>query len=325
MTKFLFLLVTAAVAIGLFYFRHQQRAHLDRLRTAKAALEETAARAEDAEERSEKFKRALLNLQAEQLLQAAAPALSTNRSSTKAPEEHPGAKLFRDPEIRASMKKEHVRAMERTVNKIVDSNLVQLLNLTPEQAVALQDLVQKKHAPGIDLLMGLMSADASELPAIGHAAQRQKKEAEAELRAFLGEQGFQIYAGYEDSLPERDRITRLRSKFAEAGQPLGPDQEAALLQAMVEERKNFPFTHDMHDPLNLDMDRLPEIFGEASLNQLMTEMEQLNNRIILRAQGLLDARQSGEFAQALRDHFEQSRMTVKMTQALFPVGGKRNP
>jgi hypothetical protein len=325
MTKFFFLLVAAAAAVGLFYFRHQQRAQLDRLQAAKAAVEETAARAEDAEQRSEKFKRALLNLQAEQLLQAAVPTTGTNRSSTKAPEEHPGAKLFRDPEMRTVIKKEHVRAVERNVNRIVDSNLVQLLNLTPEQTASLKDLVQKKHAPGIDLLMGLMSADASELPAIGHAAQRQKKEAEAELRSFLGEQGYEIYAAYEDSLQERERIRKLRSKFEEAGLPISPEQETALLQAMVEERKNFPFTHDFEDPLNLDMDRLPEIFGEASLNQMMNEMEQLNNRIIGRAQGLLDARQSGEFAQALRDHFEQSRMTVKMTQALFPVGGKRNP
>jgi hypothetical protein len=325
MTKLLLIFATAATAIGLLYFRHQQRAQLDRLQAARAAVEETAARAEEAEQRSEKFKRALLKLEAEQLLQAAVATPSTNRSATKAPEESPAAKLFRDPELRASMRKEHVRGMERTVNQIVDSNLVQLLNLTPEQAAALKDLVQKKHAPGVDLLMGLMSADASELPAIGHAAQRQKNEAEAEIRSFLGEPAYSTYKAYEDSLPERLQLARLRKGSDQTGLTLTPDQEANLLQMMVEERKNFPFTHDLHDPMNLDMNRLPEIFGEASLNQLINEMEQLNNRIIVRGQGLLDARQSGEFAQALRDHFEQSKMTVKMTQALFPVGGKKSP
>jgi hypothetical protein len=68
------------------------------------------------------------------------------------------------------------------------------------------------------------------------------------------------------------------------------------------------------------MDRLPEIFSEESLDQFIREMEQLNNRIILRAQSILPPQQSGEFAQALRDHFESSKMTVKMTNALFPVG-----
>jgi hypothetical protein len=323
MTKLFLILISAAAAVGLLYFRQQQRAQLDRLQAANAAVEETAARAEDAEQRSEKFKRAFLNLQAEQLLRAPAAAPGNNRPA--APDKHPGLTLFGDPEMRTMIKKEHLRATERNVNRIVDSNLVQLLNLSPEQTAALKDLVQKKHAPGVDLLIGLMSADASELPAIGHAAQRQKKEAEAELRSFLGEEGYQIYAAYEDSLPERQGMANLRRKFEEAGLPISPEQESALLEAMVDERKNFPFTHDMHDPLNLNMDRLPEIFGETSLNQLMSEMDQLNNRIITRAQGLLDGRQSAEFAQALRDHFEQSKMTIKMTQAIFPVGGKRNP
>jgi hypothetical protein len=323
MTKLPLLLVTAAAAIGLFYFRHQQHAELDRLRAANAVVEETAARAEDAEQRSEKFKRALLKLQAEQLLQAAIAEPATNLSATKAPEDSPGAKLFRDPEMRMMLKKEHLRGMERTVNQIVDSNLVQLLNLTPEQTAALKELVQKKHAPGVDLLMGLMSANASELPQIGHAAQRQKSEADAEIRAFLGEPAYTTYKSYEDSLPERLQLSRLHRASDQGGLALTPDQEASLLQAMIEERQNFQFTHNLHDPLALDMDHLPEIFGEDSLNRLINEMEQLNNRVIVRAQGLLDPRQSGQFAQALRDHFEQSRMTVKMTQALFPVGGKR--
>jgi len=315
----------AAATVALLYFRHEQRAQLDRLKAATGALEETAARAEDAEQRSEKFKRALLNLQAEQLLQAAGPAPANNRARSAPPEESPAAKLFHDPELRATMRKEHLHGMERTVSQIVDSNLVQLLNLTPEQAGALKDLVRKKHTPGVDLVMGLMSADASELPAIGHTAQRDRNQADAEIRSFLGEDAYHTYKTYEDSLQERLQLARMRRGSEQTALALTPEQEAGLLQAMIEERRNFPFTHDLNDPLNLDMDRLPEIFGEASLNQLMNEMDQLNNRIILRAQTLLDPQQSGAFAQAIRDHFEKSRMTVKMTQALFPVGGRRAP
>jgi hypothetical protein len=205
----------------------------------------------------------------------------------------------------------------------VDSNLIQRLHLSPEQTAALKNLVQKKHAPGVDLLMALMSGDASELPTIGHAAQRQRNEAEAEIRSFLGEENYRDYAAHEDSLAERQRVTEFRRKSEEAGSVITADQEAALVQAMVEERQNFQFVNDFHDPLGFDMDRLPEIFGEESLERFISEMEQLNNRIILRAQSILGPQQSGEFAQALRDHFEQSKMTVRMTNALFPVG-RRN-
>ena len=317
MTRIFLAIAVVGAVTGLFYFRHEQRLQLQRLQAAKISVEDTAARAEHAEQRSEKFKRELLKLQAEQLLR---PVAAAPGDPAKAPEEHPAAKLFRDPEMRAAMKNEHLRAMERSVNKIVDSHLVQRLNLTPEQTAALKDLVQKKHAHGVDLLMALMSGDASELPKIGHAAQRQRNEAENEIRSLLGEENYQAYAAHEDSLAERQRVTEFRRKSEEAGSAITADQEAALVQAMVEERQNFQFVNDFHDPLGLDMDRLPEIFGEESLERFISEMEQLNNLVILRAQSILGPQHSGEFAQALRDHFEQSKMTVRMTNALFPVG-----
>lgn len=318
MTKLLLAIAVAVVVTGLFYFRHEQRAQLQRLQAANVAVEETAARAQHAEQRSEKFKRELLKLEAEQFLKSVTPAKA-------APAEHPAVKLFRDPEMRAAMKREHVNGVEQNVKRIVDSNLVELLNLTPEQAAALKELVRKKHAPGVDLLMGLMSSSASELPEIGRAAQRERNQADAEIRSFLGEPAYSTYNAYEDSLAERQQLSRLRREFDKTGLTLTPDQEAGLVQAMVEERQNFPFTHDFHDPMNFDMERLPEIFGEESLNQFISEMEQLNNRIIVRAQSLLSPEQSGEFAQALRDHFERSKMTVKMTNALFPVGRRNGP
>jgi hypothetical protein len=244
-------------------------------------------------------------------------------NSTAEKPEHPAARLFRDPEMRAAMRREQMNAVQQNVNRIVDSNLVAALNLTPEQSAALKDLVQKKHAPGVDLMIALMSSDASELPGIGNAAQQQRDAADAEIRSFLGEPAYGTYNAYEDSLPERLQLSRLQRHFDKDGLTLRPEQEASLLQAMIEERQNSQFTHDFHDPMKFDMNRLPEIFGEQSLDQFIRETEQLNERIILRAQSILGPEQSGQFAQSLRDQFERSKVTVKLTAALFPVGGKR--
>jgi hypothetical protein len=324
MNKIALVIIVIAALAALFHFRSEQREQLRKIRAAEAALAETSARAEYAEQRQASLRNELVKIEAEKLSRAGAPQPSAVKN-TPAPEEHPGAKLFRDPEMRAAMKREQVNAMQQNVKRIVDSNLVALLNLTPAQAAALKQLVEKKHGPGVNLLMALMSADASELSAIGHSAQRERDQAEAEIRSFLGEPAYSTYNAYEDSLAERHQLSRLRREFDKTGLTLGTEQESALLQAMVEERRSFPFTHDFHDPMSFDMDRLPEIFGEDSLNQFINEMEQLNNRIIARAQGLLDPQQSGEFAQALRNNFEKSKITVKMTNALFPVGRKKSP
>ena len=317
----IFLAVVATVG-GLFYFRGQQREQLRRIQAAEAVAQEATARVADADERSDKFKREMLKLQAEQLMKSFAPA-PTNASSAEAPQEHPAVKLFRDPEMRAAMRREQMNGVQQNVNRIVDSNLVALLNLTPEQAAALKDLVQKKHTPGVDLMMALMSSDTSELPGIGTAAQQQRDAADAEIRSFLGEPAYSTYNAYEESLHDRVQLSRLQRHFDKNGLTLTPDQEAGLLQAMIDERQSFPFTRDFHDPMQFDMNRLPEIFSEQSLDQFIRETEQMNERIIVRAQSILGPEQSGEFAQSLRDHFARSKVTVKMTAALFPVG-RRN-
>jgi len=321
MTRLIIILASIAVVSGLLYFRAQQRKQLNRLQAAEAAAREAAGHAASADERSDKFKREMLKLQAEELMRPRATASSNSPGESKP--EHPAAKLFRDPEMRATMRREHLSGMNQRVRSIVDSNLTASLNLTPEQTAALEELVRKKHTPSVDFLMALMSSDGDELPGIARAAQREWGLADVEIRSFLGEEAYATYKNYEDSLTEREQLSRLRRDFEKTGLTLSPELEASLLQAMVEERQNFRFTYNFHDQMNFDMDRLPEIYAEENLNRFMDETAQLNERIIARAQGFLGVQEAGEFAQALRNQFERSKVTIKMTAALFPVG-RRN-
>jgi hypothetical protein len=321
MTRLIIVLASIAAVGGLLYFRAQQREQLKRIQAAEAAAREASGRVVDSDERSDKFKREMLKLQAEELMRPRATASSNSPGESKP--EHPATKLFRDPEMRATMRREHLSGMNQRVRSIVDSNLTASLNLTPEQATALEELVRKKHTPSVDFLMALMSSDGDELPGIARAAQSEWSLADAEIKSFLGEQAYATYKTYEDSLAEREQLSRLRRDFEKTGLTLSPELEASLLQAMVEERQNFRFTHNFHDQMNFDMDRLPEIFAEENLNRFMDETAQLNERIIARAQGFMGVQEGAEFAQALRNQFERSKMTIKMTATLFPVG-RRN-
>jgi len=319
MTRVIIFLAPIAVVIGLLYFRAQQREQLKRIQTAEAAAQEATGRAADADERSDKFKREMLKLQAEELLR---PRTTASSNSPNAPKpEHPAAKLFRDPEMRAAMRKEHERAIERSAKQLVSSNLIEQLQLTPEQAATLRDLVKKKHAPGMEMTMVLLNGELSdaELAQAGRNMRDQRAAADSEIRAFLGDERYAAYAWQEDSEVERSRIKEFRAKLAEASATLTPAQEDDLVRAMYDERVATAFTHDFHNPHTFDMDQLADIFSEASLDQFMREMDQLNERIILRVQSILGPEQSGEFAQSLRDDFERSKVTVKMTAALFPV------
>ena len=319
MTRFIIFLAPVAVVLGLFYFRGQQREQLKRIQTAEAVAQEATGRAANADARSEKFKREMLKLQAEELLRPRATTSSNSPAASRP--EHPAAKLFRDPEMRALIKKEHESAIERSSKQLVSSNLVEQLQLTPEQAATLRELVKKKHAPGMEMNMVLMNGELSdaELAQAGRNMRDLRNAADSEIRAFLGEESYAIYSWQEESEAERSRIKEFRAKLAEENATLTPEQEENLVRAMYDERVTTAFTHDFHNPHKFDMDQLPEIFSEASLDQFIREMEQLNERIIVRAQSILGPEQSGEFAQSLRDHFERSKVTVKMTAAFFPV------
>jgi hypothetical protein len=319
MIRLMILLALAATVGGIFYFRGQQREQLQRIQAAEAAAQDATARAADADERSDKFKREMLKLQAEELLRPSAKTSSTNANTPKP--EHPATRLLRDPEMRAAMKKQHEQVLERGAKQLVNSNLIEQLRLTPEQAATLRELVKKKNAPGMEMTMVLMSGDLSEveLAQAGRNMRDQRDAADAEIRAFLGEERYAAYAWQEESEPERSRVKELRTRLAEGNAALTPEQEDDLLRAMYDERVATPFTQDFHNPHEFDMDRLADIYSEASLDQFIREMEQMNERIILRAQSILGPEQSGEFAQSLRDHFARSKVTVKMTAALFPV------
>jgi hypothetical protein len=174
------------------------------------------------------------------------------------------------------------------------------------------------------MTMALMDGALSdaELAQAGRDMRDQRNAADAEIRAFLGEEHYAVYAWNENSEPERSRLKEFRSRLTDSGASLSSEQEDALVRTMYEERLATSFTHDFHNPHTFDMDRLPEIFSEGSLGQFMAEMEQLNERVIARAQSILTPEQSGEFAQSLRDDFERSKVTIKMTSALFPIRRK---
>src|SRR5687767_13402521 len=121
MTRLFIVFTAFATVVGLFYFRSAQREQLQRISVAEAAAQEAHARASDADQFSDRLKREMLKLQAEELLRPRPTTPSTNSTAQKT--EHPAARLFRDPEMRAAMKKQHEKMAERAAKQLVNSNL----------------------------------------------------------------------------------------------------------------------------------------------------------------------------------------------------------
>src|SRR5688572_13425965 len=181
MNKIVLLIIAVVAVAALFHFRAEQREQVRKIQAAEAALAETSARAEYAEQRQASLRNELVKTEAEKLSRAAAP----QPAASKPVLEPAGAKLLRDPQMRAVMKKEQLKAMERTASHVLNSNLMAALQLNPEQTADLKALVLKKHQPDSELMMTMLSGTASdgELAQVARAAREQRDAVDAEIRA----------------------------------------------------------------------------------------------------------------------------------------------
>ena len=239
----------------------------------------------------------------------------------KHPDANPGTKLLRDPSMRAMLKKQQLEAAERTAGQILNADLVQRLGLTDEQAAFLKELFKKKAATGVEMVMALMSGelDDARMAELGKTMKQEKEAADAQIKAFLGEERYQLLEWQENSQTERGRVKEFKARFESAGEPLSSEQENQLFLAMYDERRAFNFQNDYNDASKFDYERLQEFLTEEKFNVFFQEMEQLNEKILQRAQAILTPEQLARFGGMQQDQLEKSKVTIKMTQALFPT------
>ena len=90
---------------------------------------------------------------------------------------------------------------------------------------------------------------------------------------------------------------------------------------MTEERTNFRFKHEFGDPMKIDYENWDDNFTEDKVKAHFQEMEQLNERIIQRAQLLLTPEQITLLRELHADQLRRSIFTVRNTKAM--LGQKR--
>lgn len=321
------LFVAAILGSGLIYFRRASEAKLERARAAEVEqrLKETEASAAWQEEQNNVLQGKLREMDSEAKAKASEvhelkqQLASTPANSDKPPEPPPGAKLFKDPQMKALMKKQQMENVAQMINKIVDGDLIKQLGLTSEQAGDLKGLLKKKYGPGADILMELMAGELNDaqMAELGNNFKRQMTEADGQIKAYLGDEAYKTFEWQEKSQEERSRLKEFQKKLDGLGQSLTPEQEGGLLRAMYEERQNHAFQVDYSDPRDYDYEHLHEFFGDDNFNLYFQELEQVNEKILQRAQAILTLEQTAELKSSQQDQLEKGKVVVRMTNALL--------
>jgi hypothetical protein len=247
--------------------------------------------------------------------------LQKSLAATKTNDANPfGAmsKMFKDPAMKEMIKSQQKAVMGPMIDKQYAA-LFQQLNLTPEQATGLKDLLVKKMLVGADAGMSLMdgSLDAAQRADLTKQMKSETDDFDAQIKQFLGDENYPAFQGYEKTVPDRMIVSQFGDQLAGGASPLSNDQQQQLVQAMNDARTAFKWTTDYSNknPANGDY---AAMFTEDKINQFASESERFDQQFLTRAQQILTPDQATAFEQFQKTQRELQIMGMKMAANMFP-------
>lgn len=185
------------------------------------------------------------------------------------------AKMFDDPEMREALAAQQKAALGPMIDKTY-GKLFSDLQLTPDQAATLKEMLLNKQLSGAQIGMSMLSegSNPAKTAEVGQKVKAATDAADAEIKAFLGEEKFAQLMAYEKTTADRMAISGFKDQLS-GGAALTPDQEQQLVDAMTQARQNFKFTTDFSDKSKMPGD-FSAMFNEQNVNRFIQEMDQLN-------------------------------------------------
>ena len=329
MNRFVSLAIAVAVIVlGLVVLQQRTKTQAAEQRAAasEAAARSAQAQAQVNEEAARRKENELRQTQAQ--LDASAVRLSrlsaspsigsrtTNRAQLEMKSDGP---MIQDPETRALVHKQQLQQIRRQVDKFVDTNLMARLSLTGEQTAFLKELVMKKHSSHADFMASMMAGelDGDALRQAGRHVNEQLRAAEEEIQQFLGPERYQTFLDEEKAQEFRLGVKSLGDELRKSGHEFSAEQSEQLLGTMMDERRNFPNAAGFGDPMTIDFENFREHFSDANVDRYFDDVQAFNEQVRQRATAFLTPEQIDEMKAAQQSHLEQSKVTVKLTNALF--------
>jgi hypothetical protein len=326
----------ATVAFAGLYYHESNKSN--QARTTAEGLEQKVGELElavdDQQKTSDKLRAELKQIQSDSVARnrelVELRAASTNPAQRAiAPSSLPGqkaakpsnpfssmAKMFEDPEMREAIAAQQKAALGPILDKTY-AKLFSDLRLTPDQAASLKEMLLNKQLTGAQMGMSMLSggSDPAKTAELGQKVKAANEAADAEIKAFLGDDKFAQLKTYEKTTPDRMAISGFKDQLT-GGAALTPEQEEQLIGVMTQERQSFKFTTDLTDKSKLTGD-ISATFNEENVNRYVQEMDQLNQHFISHAQNILSPDQLESFQKYLNNQQAMQKVGMKMGAKMF--------
>ncbi len=324
------------VAAGLGAFSIYQRNQLAQVRVELAKAETDLKAAQDAlQEKSEadakvSYAEKKAKILQETLSEASTAAAKQSQQVSKLEQSLEAAKtntenkglaaMFKDPEMKEMIKTQQKMVLGPMIEKMY-GDMFQQLNLTPEQAAQVKDLLKQKMLAGTEIGMSMLdgSLDAAKRAELGKQIKDQTAAYDAQIKDLLGEEKYTEFKSYEKSTGDRMLVGQFRDQLAGSAGSLNPAQEKQLIDAMQEENSAFKWTTSPDKYQNPGDTDFSELLSEERLNKLATEKAALDQQVLERARQILTPDQLKQFEQFQGSQRQMQITAMKMAAKMFGV------
>ena len=226
-------------------------------------------------------------------------------------------KMLKDPAMREMM-----REQQKAAINMMYGGLFKELNLSPEEKDKLRELLTESQMGSVEAAQGLFGGaqDEATTAAAKKAAADAKKQADADIKALLGEGRYAQFEEYQTSVGERMELDQLKTQLAGENLPLRDEQNAQLLQIMKEEKLALP------PVIPTDHSQMPDqdTFTLQKMDEQMKWVEQYNARVAERARAVLTPEQFINYQKFQEQQAAMQKLGMQMARQMFG-GDKGKP
>ncbi len=228
------------------------------------------------------------------------------------------AAMFKDPKMREMIKSQQKVVLGPMLDKQYRA-LFQQLNLTPEQAATLRDLLEKRMLAGMDAGFSMLdnTLDASQRADLSNQVKSQTDDIDNQIKQFLGDANYQSFQDYEKTVPDRTVVNQFNDQLAGSGIGLSANQQDQLIQAMDEARSNFKWTTDLNNQAKTARGDYATMFTGDNINRFAQDQERFNQQFLSQAQQILTPAQLTVFQEFQKNQLQLQLAGMKMAAQMF--------
>jgi hypothetical protein len=220
--------------------------------------------------------------------------------------------MLKNPEMRKAMEQQQRMAMD-----MIYGSLVKKLQLNPEDEKKFKDLLLAQQMENLGQA-GAMFDPEADRNKVSQELATKRKEQEEKIKEVLGEEKFNQYQDYNQTIGERMML----EQFAR-GTDISTEQNEQILAIMREEKKNVEI--NLGNPTDPNQNWQAVLASDEAMQRIFSQQQEVNQRVIERAGQLLTQEQIQKLEQALKDQQAMQEASLKMARQMFSSGDAPKP